>query len=511
MRRRSILQSGRVLSPLAMFLSVSWFLIVVPWPLSEAAIGDKRPAESQQEETVEERIRRVENGLLPPAVLKGEAPQLMKLEDRMRFHRTPGLSVAVINNGQIEWSRSYGFVEAGGTKRVSVETMFQAASISKPVVAMAALRLVQQGRLKLDEDVNQKLKPWKVPENEFTKDQKVTLRRLLSHSAGITVPGFLGYTTAAERPGLLQILDGQKPANSAPLRVDLVPGSKFRYAGGGYIVLQQLMTEVSGSSFAQFMDKTVLRKLEMTRSSFEQPLSPQAATTAASGHLPDGKVIPGKWYIYPELAPAGLWTTPTDLARFVVEIQKSRQGKSNKVLSKKMIEQMLTPQVENSSLGLFVDGEGNSARFTFSGSNVGFKCYMVGYLNSGQGAVVMANSESGGPLVLEVIRSIAAAYAWPDYRPRERVIAQVDPSTYDAFVGEYEIAPGLILVITKEGDRLMSAAPGQPKSELFPEAANSFFLKHADAQFTFVRDEAGKVVQVNIRRSTREFKAKKIK
>ena len=231
------------------------------------------------------------------------------------------------------------------------------------------------------------------------------------------MPGFLGYTADAERPGLLQILDGEKPANSAPVRVGQVPGNKFRYAGGGYVVLQQLMTDVAGSAFEQLMDKTVLRKLEMTRSTFEQPLPAQAAASAASGHLPDGKVIPGRWYIYPEVAPAGLWSTPTDLARFVMEIQKSRQGKSNKVLSKKMIDLMLTPQTENSSLGLFVDGEGKSARFTFSGSNVGFKSYMVGYLNTGQGAVVMANAESGGPLVLEVLRSIAAAYDWPDFRP----------------------------------------------------------------------------------------------
>lgn len=505
-----MLQTGGVLSPIAIFLIFSLFLIVVPGPLSTNATGNESFQQNPQV-TVEERIRRVENGLLPPAVLKGEVVPRMKLEDRMRFHRTPGLSIAVINNGQIEWSRSYGVVEAGGNKLVSVETVFQAASITKPVVGMGALRLVQQGKLTLDEDVNRKLKSWKVPENEFTKDQKVTLRRLLSHTAGVTVSGFLGYTADGERPGLLQILDGEKPANSAPVRVDMVPGSNFRYSGGGFVVLQKLMTDIGGSTFEQFMDKTVLRKLDMTRSSFGQPLSGQAAESAASGHLPDGKVIPGRWYIYPEVAPAGLWSTPTDLARFVVEIQKARQGKSNKVLSKKMIDQMLTRQKENSALGLFVDGEGNSARFTFSGSNVGFKSYMVGYINAGQGAVVMANSESGGPLVLEVLRSIAAAYDWPDYRPRERVIAQIDPSTLDAHVGEYEIAPGLVLVITKEENRLMSAAPGQPKSELFPESPDSFFLKDADAQFTFVRDETGKVVQVNIRRSTRELKAKKIK
>ena len=466
-------------------------------------------AQPSQVETVDERIRRVENGLLPPMMLKGEAPQLMKLEDRMRFHKTPGLSIVVINNGRIEWARSYGVVEVGGTTRVSLDTMFQAASITKPVVAMAALRLVQQGKLSLDEDVNQKLRTWKVPENEFTKDQKVTLRRLLSHSAGTTVSGFLGYTADSEKPNLLQILDGEKPANSQPIRVSSIPGgTKFNYSGGGYVILQQLLMDVTHLPFAQFMDREVLRKLEMSHSTFEQPLASQSV---ASGHLPDGRTIPGRWYVYPELAPAGLWTTPSDLARFIIEIQKAQKGNSKKILSKKLIDQMLTPQVENSALGLFVEGQGNSARFTFSGSNVGYKCYLVGYLNAGQGAVVMTNSETGAPLVFEVLRSIAAAYDWPDYHPRERVIAQVDPAVYEAYVGEYEIAPGFILTVSKEGNKLMSETRGQPRSEMFPESETTFFLKDVDAQFTFVKDDKGNVVQVNIRRSTREFKAKKIK
>ena len=484
--------------------------MVLPASLSDVNAGGVGPL-SGQEETREEKIRRVENGLLPPTVLKGETPLPMKLEERMQFHKTPGVSLVIINEGRIEWARSYGVAEAGGTKRVSLDTMFQSASISKPVVAMAALRLVQQGKLSLDEDVNRKLKSWKIPENEFTKDQKVTLRRLLSHSAGITVSGFLGYTAAAERPSLIQILDGEKPANSAPVRVDMVPGTKFRYSGGGYVVLQQLLVDVAGLPFERLMDDSVLRKLEMNHSSFEQQLSAAEAEFAASGHLPDGSVIPGRWYSYPELGPAGLWTTPSDLARFVIEIQRSREGKSNKILSKKMIEQMLTPQMENSALGLFVEGQDKSARFTFSGSNVGFKSYLVGYLNAGRGAVVMTNSETGAPLVVEILRSIAAAYNWPDYHPREKVIAQIDPAIYDAYVGEYEIVPGFILTVTREGNRLISEARGQPRSEMFPESETTFFVKDADAQFTFVKDDHGKVVQVNIKRGTREFKARKIK
>ena len=228
----------------------------------------------------------------------------------------------------------------------------------------------------------------------------------------------------------------------------------------------------------------------------------------------------GKWFVLRELAPAGLWTTPTDLARFVIEIQKSRVGKSNKVLSTASIAEMLTPQIDNVALGVFVDGQGTSKRFSFAGSNVGYKCRMLGYMNSGQGVVVMTNSENGAELTSEIIRSVAAEYGWPDFHPRERVIVKVDPRVYDSYVGEYEIAPGFILVVTKEGDKLMSqamprplppSAAGQPKSEMFPESETTFFVKDADATFTFIKNNNGQVIQVNIQRTTRLFPARKIK
>jgi len=217
---------------------------------------------------LEARIERVENGLLPPAKIKGEATKGMKLPDRMQFYKAPAVSIAVINDGRFEWARAYGTLEAGGKVPARVTTIFQAASLSKPVTAMAALSLVQQGKLDLDTDVNGRLKSWQVPESEFTKTQKVTLRRILSHSAGLTVPGFLGYASDAQLPTLIQILNGTPPANSQPVRVEMIPGTKFRYAGGGYVVLQQLLTDVSGKSFPDLLDQFVLKKLGMDQAVF---------------------------------------------------------------------------------------------------------------------------------------------------------------------------------------------------------------------------------------------------
>jgi uncharacterized protein DUF3471/beta-lactamase family protein len=258
----------------------------------------------------------------------------------------------------------------------------------------------------------------------------------------------------------------------------------------------------------------------MTHSTFQQPLSPALAATAAAGHLPNGKEMEGKWFVLPELAPDGLWTTPTDLARLLIEVQKARVGKSNKILSMKSINQMLTPQIDNVALGWLVDGKDDSARFSFAGSNVGYKSRMVAYMNSGRGVVVMTNGENGAELTTEILRSVAAEYGWPDFHPRERVVVKVDPAIYDSYVGEYEIAPGFILFVTREGDKLFSRAlpiptppsmTDQPKSEMFPESEITFFVKDADATFTFVRNDKGQVIQVNMQRATRLFEAKKIK
>jgi len=497
---------------------VVWFSILATLIFSlwvSAPLG-----QSTHEDVVAQRIERVENGLLPPAVLKGEAPEKMKLADRMRFYKTPGVSIALINDGKIEWARGYGVLEAGGKEPVTPETLFQAASISKSLTAMVVMRLVEQGKLDLDSDVNKRLVSWKVPENDFTKDQKVTVRRLLAHTAGVTVSGFLGYPSDQALPELRQILEGEKPANSAPIRVDMTPGAKFRYSGGGYVILQQLMMDVTGKSFPELMQETLLQKLGMTHSTFQQPLSPALASTAAAGHLPNGKEIEGKWFVLPELAPAGLWTTPADLARLLIEVQKARLGKSNKVLSANSTKLMLTPEIDNVALGWLVDGKDDSARFSFGGSNVGYKSRMLAYMNSGRGIVVMTNGENGAELTTEILRSVAAEYGWPDFHPRERVIAKVDPAIYDAYVGEYEIAPGFILFVSREGDKLFSRAmpiptppsmTDQPKSEMFPESETTFFVKDADATFTFIKNNNGQVIQVNIQRTTRLFPAKKIK
>src|SRR5271166_1755209 len=366
----------------------------------------------------EERIRRVENDIPPIPVGADQPPLQFTLQQLMDVLKVPGLSVAVVDDFNIAWAKPYGVTEAGTTNPVTTSTMFQAASISKVVSATGALYLVEHGKLSLDEDVNKELTTWKVPENEFTATQKVTLRRLLSHTAGTTVHGFPGYAVGEPIPTVVQILNGEKPANTAPVRVDLVPGTRQRYSGGGVTIEQLLVTDVTGKPFPQFMQQTVLGPIGMTNSTFQQPLPPGLAAHAAAGTLADGQPIPGKWHIYPELAAAGLWTTPTDLAKFGIEIALSKNGKSNRVLSEAMTRQMLTPQSGDVGLGFFLGTGGNPNVFEHGGSNAGYRCIMMMLSDTGQGLAIMTNSDRGMDVASYLIESIAKEYGWKYTAPK---------------------------------------------------------------------------------------------
>jgi CubicO group peptidase (beta-lactamase class C family) len=395
---------------------------VVPSARAQAAgVPDKANAVTP----LEQRIARVENNFPAISLSQNETPLQVNLQKLMEVYKVPGLSVAVIDNFKIVWAKAYGVTEAGTATPVTSKTLFQAGSISKPVAATGALYLVEHGKLALDEDVNRKLTSWKVPENEFTKEQKVTLRCLMSHSAGLTVHGFPGYAVDEPIPTLVQIFNGEKPANTAPIRVDIVPGTKSVYSGGGITIEQQMVMDVTGEPFPKFMRETVLDKIGMHDSTYEQPLPSARAAVAASGTHADGKVVRGKWHVYPEMAAAGLWTTPSDLARFAIEIALSKQGKANHVLSETTTQQMLTPQIENVGLGFFLGGKNNPGQFGHNGADDGFQAVLTMFSDSGRGVVVMANSDNGVTVGNYFIKSVAREYAWnntPEKEPAADVL-----------------------------------------------------------------------------------------
>ncbi len=313
----------------------------------------------------------------------GEPPLAVTLAELMQVFRVPGMSIAVVKDNRIAFSASFGVTEAGGTAPVTPATLFQAASISKPVTAMGALWLVERGKLSLDADVNTQLKGWKLPESPLAAARKVTLRRLMTHNAGLNVHGFAGYAQGMPVPGIEQILDGKPPANSPAVRVTVEPGTQCIYSGGGVTIEGLMIREAAGQPFEEFMAARVLRPAGMTSSSFAQALPPELAARAASGTGPDGAVTPGKWHVYPELAPDGLWTTAEDLARLGIEVSLSREGKANHVLSQAMTREMLTPHCPDDpgkpggiGLGFGVGYGGHPGQFRHNGANEGFQSLM---------------------------------------------------------------------------------------------------------------------------------------
>jgi CubicO group peptidase (beta-lactamase class C family) len=361
------------------------------------------------------RIAKVEAGLAP-LVLPGEEPRQLSLQQWMELYNVPGLSVAVFEKNALVWSKAYGVKTAGGKDAVEIDTLFQAASISKPVTALAALRYAEQGKWSLDANLNDALVSWKIPDSEHTKEQKVTLRRVLSHQAGLTVHGFPGYAPGTPLPTLQQILDGQKPANTEPVRVDIVPGSETRYSGGGTTVVQQMMVDQLKKPFPQIMSEAVLAPLGLKHSTFEQPLPAALAAKAATATRASGERVEGGWHVYPEMAAAGLWTTPSDLARIAIEVSKARAGKSKTVLSQKMAKQMLTKQSDGFGLGFQL--EEGSDRFGHGGSNEGFQSLLIAFSESGSGVALMANGDNGPLLFERFAASVAAEYGWKSFQHR---------------------------------------------------------------------------------------------
>jgi CubicO group peptidase (beta-lactamase class C family) len=443
-------------------------------------------------------VAAVENGLLPAVRIRGRT-QPMRLAERMAFHQVPGVSIAVINDGRIEWAKGYGVLEVGTAAPVDTATLFQAASISKPVAAAGALQLVRRGRLELEGDVNAWLRSWHIPANVYTAQHPVTLAGLLSHTAGFTVHGFPGYDVDSAIPTLAQILDGARPANTDSIRVVDVPGHAFSYSGGGYTVMQQLLTDVSHRSFADFIRRTVLDPLGMRRSTFEQPLPARLVRSAATAHGPDGRQLHGKWHVYPEMAAAGLWTTPSDLARFALAVQEAAAGRANRLFTPALVTDMLTPRAGGSyGLGLGVSGEGLTQRFGHDGSNEGFRCALVAFTHRGQGAVVMTNSDNGSRLIGEILRGIAAEYGWPGYLQPERDVVTVDPQVYDDYAGVYRMADGTEITVVRDGDALYGRAGGGPRTRAWPTSDSTFFTEDEGMDVRFERDAARRVTALAI-------------
>jgi CubicO group peptidase (beta-lactamase class C family) len=471
-----------------------------------------------------EKMRRVESGVLLEPALRSHTPEGRPLAERMALYGVPGVSVAVIADGEIEWAKGYGLKEACGSQPVTDRTLFQACSVSKPVTAVAVMRLAQEGILDLDWDVNEYLRSWKVPANGSWQP-KITLRQLLSHTAGTTVHGVEGYRRDAKLPSLTQVLEGEAPVKTPPVRVSVLPGVAFRYSGGGSTVVQQVLEDIVGQPFPKLMRELVLEPLGMEDSTYEQPLSESRRADAAVGHHADRTPLWGKWNAYAAMAAAGLWTTPRDLCFLAIEVQRALREGRGTLLTRETAEQMLTPQPGGAEgmfgrrmgIGFFLLGKGETLRFGHGGDNEGFKCEMIAYARRGMGAVVMTNHDHGTPLCQGIIGAVAREYGWPlsggehqDFFHPPREHAQIDPPSLAAHVGEYELRSDLRLHVTASEDSLALRLAEQPPMELFAKSETEYYAEAVDVEVRFLKNEANETIELIVRQDGHDLRCRKL-
>ena len=464
---------------------------------------------------------RIEQLLRPAVRIAGREDVAYRIADRMKSYHVPGISIAIIDSGRIVWAKGFGVKEFGTSQAVDTTTLFLAGSISKPVFASGALRLVEQGRLSLDEDVNNRLTSWKLPESSFTASEKVTLRRLLSHTAGLTVWGFPGYAADKPVPTVTQILDGTTPANTDPVRNDTTPGARWLYSGGGFTVAQLLTTDVTGEPFPALMHRLVLTPARMTHSTYQNPPPRQRVALTAAGHERVDTPVPGRFHVYPEMAAAGLWTTAPDLARWAIAISRSYLGQPGGLLSQPMAREMLKPQVQLQQpygtgkwgLGVALDGEGDLLRFSHGGRDEGFVANLVMWPHRGRGLVVMMNGVNG-QLIAEIARGFAELYGLPaPWERTEKKVAAADPASLDAASGRYRAIAGedtISFVVRREGSELRILSPLGNELTVLPQRKDAYFDLESGTDWTFERNASGAIVRVVRQQGPRRLVAERV-
>ncbi len=461
-----------------------------------------QPAAGTEAPPIEQRLDQALQAMVPPVQVAGRTYRPYSVTDLMRHENVPGISVAVVEDGRVVWARGFGVADIATGAAVTPETMFQAASISKPVAATAALALVDQGILSLDRPVNEQLTSWQVPAHPFS--EPVTLRRLLSHTAGLTVHGFPGYAPGTPLPTVVQVLNGEAPANTEAVRVDIQPGSRWRYSGGGITVAQLLMTDTTREAFPALMDRLVLRPLGMAHSTYEQPLGEVRAAQAATAYGSDGQRVAGRFHVYPEMAAAGLWTTPSDLARWTTAITSAFNGEAGGPIRPETARAMLTSVMGNWGLGVGLQGEGEGMRFWHNGVNEGFRAILYSYPHRRQSVVIMANSDNGNEVLGPVRVAIGRVLGWPGSEQRILTPAPVSEQSRVEQVGYYTSPQFSVHVGMTEEGLILVANRGDPV-EAIAQGQDVYALTNGPGRIQFQRDpRSGGITGLTLDRLTLE-------
>lgn len=466
----------------------------------------------KMDQDLQKQIQAVENSLAPDVIYGDKIPQ-WNLEERMQSAGVKGLSIAVIKDYKILWAKGYGWADEASGRKVTPDTRFQAASISKSINSLGILKLAEQGKLDLDADINKYLKTWKFPYDSLSEGKKITPNHLLSHSAGLDVHGFPGYKRWDSLPTIPQILDGQKPANTRKVRSLLAPGEIVKYSGGGTTITQLMLMDITGRDYAEFMRAEVLDPLGMKHSSFMQPQTD--TIELATGYYRNGQPIQGKYHVYPEQAAAGLWTTPSDLSRYIIECQLAYAGKSKKVLSRDMMRKRMTPYIDSvAALGVFIVNKNGSQYFNHNGGNEAFLCTSYGSLEGGNGVVIMINGENFG-VIRELMNSVARVYDWKDfYTPSFRKLVSLSEVQMQQYTGEYRLGGDDSLMVAVCGKDLCIRQGAQPApgfTMLFTDETHFEILEVPSARFAILKNEQGGVEALELTQNGMKQKLLKIR
>ncbi len=445
-------------------------------------------AQQRYSKAVNKQIARVETTLSGGMVIDGK---LYTLAERMKHYNVAGLSVAVIDNYQVVWAKGYGYADKKEGRKVTANTMFEPGSISKSLNAVGILQLAQQGTLDLYQDINQYLVNWKFPYDTVSHGKKITTAQLLSHTAGLGIHGFPGYHRDSAIASVTNILDGRAPSNTEAVRSVTEPGIEPRYSGGGILITQQMLIDITKQRYEEYMYEHIFRPLGMNNSSFSQPPSVAQSKNLATGYKTNGNEVPGKYFVYPEKAAAGLWTTPTDICKYILEMQQAYQGKSSKVLNQEMVKLHLTPYKYDVALGTYIQDRNGEKYFVHSASNEGFTGYFLGGLTNGKGVALFVNSEDGHVL-LELLNSIALVYNWEGFsKPEQITTVPVNDTLTSKYIGEY-ILDGFLSEIKKEKDGLYLWTDGI-SSKMYFTSSTDFRNIELGGTKTFTFDKAGTV------------------
>jgi CubicO group peptidase (beta-lactamase class C family)/uncharacterized protein YjhX (UPF0386 family) len=416
------------------------------------------------------------------------------ITERMEALKIPGVSIGVIHNFKLDWAKGYGYADISEKREVTPSTLFQAASISKSLTGVGVLKLAQENKIKLSEDINTYLISWKFPYDKNSGDKKITLYNLLSHTAGLSVHGFRGYANGTNVPGVVQILNGEAPANNEAVRSQFASGTKVQYSGGGTTITQLIVMDVSGKQFNAYMNDEVLGPLGMTSSFYHEPSNEQKQTLA-TGYLFDKSEVPGKYKIHPEEAAASLWTNPTDLSKYIIETQLALKGSSAKVLNQENTKLRLNPFRDDAALGVFINTVGKGKYFQHSGANEGFRALYVGDFEKGNGVVIMANSENN-KIIQELLITVANAYQWEGYADSGIKLSEAELKIFEGYYQAAFDPNSYLQIVTREKQLMLRQLwDGQ---EIFFEAQSEleFLNKEMSFPLKFSRDSKGRITEV---------------